>query len=154
VSTDLFVAVSARLGAAAGARHDDAFAVATLEQRDAGWLRTGVVLVVEEQILVEREPAQLPLARVVSTLPQKSAQGAVDFGLRGEVQQLRLVHADALLHGGGGNLERELDAASGEASRRRVTQGGSSESVRGRSGGVSGNGTTRAGHEESGGCAR
>ena len=72
----------------AGAGRHRPFAVAPFEQRHAGRLGTGVVLVVEEQVLIEGEPAQVPLAGIGALLVQVSADGVLHASLGSEVQQL------------------------------------------------------------------
>lgn len=59
-----------------------ALTVATLEQGDARRTRARLVLVVEQQVLVEREPTLLPLARIRAAFPQRPAERVLDAGLR------------------------------------------------------------------------
>ena len=80
---------------------DDLVAVATLEEDDARRFDARLVLVVEEEVLVEREPALAPLSRVGAFFVQVTAEGAVRSRLRRQQLQLAFVNPKGLLHGGG-----------------------------------------------------
>lgn len=55
-------------------------------------------LVVEKQVLVKREPSELPLARVSAFLVQVALKSVFLSGFRGQVEQLSFIDSDWLLH--------------------------------------------------------
>lgn len=85
-------------GALACGRLNDLVAVRALQKDDSRWSATAVVLEVEEQVLEEDEPSQLPLAVLGSALEQISARPVVVERLLRQGQQLQLVHPQTPLH--------------------------------------------------------
>ena len=73
-------------------------AVATFQQGNTRRLLGLVVLVVEEQVLVQGKPSQLPLASVVWFLVQVTWHCVLCSAFTGQVKQLWLVDANSLLH--------------------------------------------------------
>lgn len=81
-----------------GTWHNDPLAVAALEQGYSGWFWTGVVLIVKQQVLIERKPSKLPLASVRALFVQVAIEGVLHARLGCQVQQLRLIYSNSLLH--------------------------------------------------------
>lgn len=69
-----------------------------LKESNSGQFRVGIALKVEEEVLVENEPALSPLARVGALLVQVSFQRVFEAGPGGQKQKMGLVDTNALLH--------------------------------------------------------
>ena len=83
-----------------GRRGDGAVTVTALQQRYSGGAAGGVGLKVHEEVLVEHEPAQLPLAQIGRLLVEEAGDGVLLLRPAGQVQQLAVVEADPFLHAG------------------------------------------------------
>lgn len=68
------------------------------KESHSGQLGVGIAVEVEEEVLVENEPALSPLARVGAFLVQVSFERVFEAGPGGQKQKMSLVDTDALLH--------------------------------------------------------
>ena len=96
IKTNLFFIFSS--SSRAHTRRYRSLAVAAFEQGDARRSRTRVVLEVEQEILVEREPSLLPFSGVGTALPERCTQSVFYTRLRWQIHQLSLVNSYCFLH--------------------------------------------------------